>query len=303
MADNWRILDFSNFKGTLRYAKKRLEVIDESSGELRQEALRDVNIVFIGIGVKLSPAVMYHFATEDVVVLFCDWKGLPVSGMYPWVDAHGRVAARQRAQAALTLPRTKNAWMRIIKAKIQGQANNLDVLQRQGAKRLKELVGMVRSGDISNIEGQSARIYWKELFINEEFGRLPGQGAGGRNALLDYGYTILRGHSMRAVLSAGLTPALGLYHRGRSNSFALADDLIEPFRPVIDLAVAQMSQEVSLADSEVKRSLLQASLSSFRADGSSTPTVMTEFAQQLGRYVEGETELLKPPVWNPRVVI
>ena len=301
MADNWRILDFSTFKGTLRFDKKsrRLLAIMEETGEFTEHALPDVNIIFIGIGVGLAPALMYHLAANDVVTLFCDWKGLPVSGMYPWIDAHGRVASRQRAQAGLSVPRSKNAWMRVVKAKIRGQANNLEALGKANGGRLRELASSVRSGDPANYEAQSAKIYWKSLFMGEDFKRLPGEGVGGRNALLDYGYSILRGHSMRAVLSAGLTPAIGLYHKGRSNAFALADDLIEPFRPAIDYSIARLDEDANIDDSDIKRYLLQATVSSFREDGASVPTVMTEFAQQFGKYAEGEIELIDPPIWNP----
>ena len=297
MADNWRILDFTDFKGTLRFEDKRLQVIYDETGEVISEALDDVNIVFLGIGVRLNPALMYHFAKKDVVALFCDWKGLPVSGMYPWIDAHGRVAARQRAQATLSVPRSKNAWSRIVKAKIRGQANTLDALDKSGAKRLRELAVKVKSGDPSNIEAQAAKSYWACLFAGENFMRMPGEGVHGRNSLLDYGYTILRGHSMRAVLSAGLTPALGLYHRNRSNSFALADDLIEPFRPAVDYVVAQLPSDATPSDADVKRKLLNATLATFREDGASIPTVMIETAQLFGKYAENEEELFRPPVW------
>ena len=299
MADNWRMLDLTSFKGTLRNTKNRLQVISGETGEISVEALNDINIIFIGLGVQINQAVMYHLATKDVVTLFCDWKGLPVSGMYPWVNAHGRVAARQRAQAALSLPRSKNAWSRIVKAKIRGQANNLESLRMPNAKRLRELASGVKSGDPSNIEAQAAKIYWSSLFKGECFRRMPGEGIDIRNSLLDYGYTILRGHSVRAVLSAGLTPALGLYHKNLANAFALADDLIEPYRPAIDYAVVAISPEATLSDSHVKQSLLKATLATFREDGASIPTVMVESAQLFGRYVEGEEALFSPFVWQP----
>jgi CRISPR-associated protein Cas1 len=300
MANNWRILDLTNFKGEIAYVNKRLQIVDGTTGEMQAEALNDVNIVFCGIGVKLAPAVMYHFASKDVVCLFCDWKGLPISGMYPWINAHGRVAARQRAQASLSLPRSKNAWARIVKAKINGQAKTLELLEREDVEKLRRLAQRVRSGDSENVEAQAARAYWHALFGKEGFSRLPGQSAGGRNDLLDYAYTILRGHSMRAVLSAGLTPALGMCHRNRANSFALADDLIEPFRPPVDYQIALLSQEATPDDPEVKKHLLQSTLDDFRLDGATIPTVMVELAQQFGRYVEGDVEFLQVPVWEPR---
>lgn len=302
MSDNWRILDLSALHGQLRFTKntRRLQIVDSETGEITEHSLSDVNIVFVGLDVQLAPAMMYHFASHDVVVLFCDWKGLPACSMYPWIDAHGRVAARQRAQASLSAPRSKNAWMRIVKAKIKGQASNLKAIGSPSAARLDELSRKVRTGDPSNAEGQAARIYWSALFEGESFSRVPGERADDRNSLLDYGYTLMRGHSMRAVLSAGLTPALGMYHRNRSNMFALADDLIEPFRPAVDYAVVNLECGANLSNRDTKRVLAQSTVDVFDKSGLTTPAVMIDFAQQYGKYVEGEIEHLEVPVWEPR---
>lgn len=298
MADNWRVLDFSSFEGELRFNKNKnsLTAIYRETGEVVEQPASDINIVFIGISVGLAPSAVYHLAKNDIVVLFCDWKGLPISGMYPWIDAHGRVAARQRAQAALGVPRAKNAWMRIVKAKIRGQARNLEFLGLDGADVLRQLSAKVRSGDPSNIEGQAAKAYWKSLF-GKDFRRMPGDSDDPRNSFLNYGYTILRGHSMRAVLSAGLTPALGLYHRNRSNAFALADDLIEPFRAVIDREAYRLVGAPSM-NREVRGRMLKAAGDVFNMEGWTVPTVMRSFAQQYGRYVEGDVEFLDVPVWE-----
>ncbi len=298
MADNWRILDFTDFDGSLSFKKSRgaLAISYRETGEVVEQSIHDVNIVFVGIRVRMEPATIYHLSKSDVVVLFCDWKGMPISGMYPWINAHGRVAARQRAQAALSVPRTKNAWMRIVKAKVRGQAANLVALKRGGEARLYELAASVRSGDPANVEAQAAKLYWHCLF-DADFRRIPGDTADVRNALLNYGYTILRGHSMRAVLSAGLTPALGIHHCGRSNAFALADDLIEPFRPVIDQEVFQL-QEANLDGRDVRHRLLQAANVAFSDEGLSVPTVMRGLAQQYGNYVEGSESVLDVPAWR-----
>lgn len=297
MADNWRILDLTFLKGELRFDKRtrKLAVTEKDSNKTTEHVLSDVNIIFVGIGVRLAGGVAYHLASSDVVVIFCDWKGIPVASMYPWVDAHGRVAARQRAQASLSVPRNKNAWMRIVKAKINGQANVLEALNLRGALKLRDIAHSVRSGDPDNREGQAARFYWKTIFQDKEFTRNPGAHEDGYNGFLDYGYTILRGHSMRAVLSAGLTPALGMYHKGRSNSFALADDMIEPFRPIVDYAVANLNKDSKVEDVEVRKWLLDACMGQFGTDERSVPTIMTEFAQHYGQYVEGESAYLDVP--------
>jgi CRISPR-associated protein Cas1 len=253
----------------------------------------------IGLGVRLGAATLYHFAKYDIIALFCDWKGVPVAGSYSWLDTHGRVTARQRAQAELSEPRRKNAWMRIVKAKIKGQANTLAVLGCEGSAHLGDLVAQVRSGDPGNKEGQAARYYWSKLFADKDFRRVPGAGTERRNSLLDYAYIILRGHGVRAAFSAGLAPSLALFHRNRANFFAIADDLIEPFRPAVDWAVALLPPGATVANADVKKALMEAAQQKFNADGSTIPTVLTDFAQQLGRYFEGDVKTLQPPYWEP----
>ena len=147
-----------------------------------------------------------------------------------------------------------------------------------------------------NIEARAARFYWSRV-LGE--GRQPGAGQLiGSNACLDYGYAVLRGHVIRAVLSAGLAPALGVFHRGRGNAFALADDLIEPFRPAIDEVALQLSPTASPSDSDVKRVLVAAASQKFDAVGYGISAVAQDLAQQYGRYVEGEEERLKVPSWQ-----
>jgi CRISPR-associated protein Cas1 len=299
MQHGWRILDFLEFKGELSVKNAKLRSLDDETGEVAEQALIDINVILIGIGVRLGAACLYHFAKYDIVALFCDWKGVPVAGSYSWLETHGRVTARQRAQANLSEPRSKNAWMRITKAKISGQANTLAILGMDGAKHLKELSGQVRSGDPSNIEGQAARQYWSGLFADKDFRREPGAGIERRNMLLDYAYIILRGHGVRAVLSAGLAPSLALYHKNRANFFALADDLIEPFRPAVDYIVALQPPEATTENHDTKISLMEAAQQKFAIDGSTIPSILTDFAQQFGRYVEGEIETLQPPIWEP----
>lgn len=300
MASNWRILDLTYFEGTIKFnsRSRKMEVISKTTGEVFSHSLPDVNIIFIGLKVQLGSGILYHLASNDVVSIFCDWRGLPVSSLYPWIDSHGRVAARQRAQAALSIPRSKNAWMRIVKAKIKGQAHVLKSLDILGYKDLLEIAAKTRSGDPDNREGQAARIYWKKVFNDTAFLRKPGIREAGKNGLLDYGYTILRGHSMRAVLAAGLTPALGLYHKGRSNAFALADDLIEPFRPAVDYIVATLEPASELVSKETRRAILEVCNGSFGKSKKTIPTLMIELAQHYGQYVEGEVPVLEVPIYQ-----
>ena len=55
------------------------------------------------------------------------------------------------------------------------------------------------------------------------------------NSRLNYGYAVIRSSIARNVVAAGFHPAFGIHHNNQLNPFNLADDLIEPFRPMVDL--------------------------------------------------------------------
>lgn len=296
MAEQWRVIDLCGFEGELRSTRGGVEV-RPGEGVATTIPVAEVAIILVGMKVALSAAVLHRLAEADVAVLFCDWRGIPEGGCYSW-SHHGRVAARHRAQAEVSLPRKKNAWARLIRAKIEGQASVLENLKIRGSGELLALADQVRSGDPGNVEAQAARLYWSRA-LGKGVGREPGAGQLiGANACLDYGYSVLRGHLMRAVLAAGLAPALGVFHRGRGNVFALADDLIEPFRPAIDEVALQLPPTASPSDRSVKQLLVAAASQRFDKDGHGIPAVAEAMAQSFGRYVEGDIDRLNVLSWQ-----
>jgi CRISPR-associated protein Cas1 len=295
VTDNWRIIDLTSFSGRLRYQRGRL-LLCPHDGEESEVGLADVAIMLIGLGVDIGAGVLHQLAAFDTVALVCDWKGVPAAGAYAW-SQHTRVGARQNAQFTMTLPRRKNAWAKIIRAKIAGQAANLRCLGHEEWRGLVRLVDEVRSGDPANVEGQAARYYWSRLFQEDGFSRIPQDGSG-HNAMLDYGYAVLRGYGIRAVLSAGLCATIGLFHCNRSNAFNLVEDLIEPFRPAVDWVVASISPEASVGDKVIKRQLVGASTQPFTSDGLSVAAALNDLAQRYGRYSEGQLDNLKVPAWT-----
>ena len=296
MNSQWRVIDLCGFEGELRSTRGGVEVCPEE-GTLTIIPVAEVAVILVGMKVALSAAVLHRLAEADVAVLFCDWRGIPEGGCYSWSD-HGRVAARHRAQAEVSLPRKKNAWARLVRAKIEGQAAVLENLKLRGGGELLALADQVRSGDPGNVEAQAARLYWSRA-LGRGVGRQPAAGQLiGANACLDYGYSVLRGHLMRAVLAAGLAPALGVFHRGRGNAFALADDLIEPFRPAIDEVALQLPPTASPSDRSVKQLLVAAASQRFDGDGHGIPAVAEALAQSFGRYVEGDVDRLRVLSWQ-----
>ena len=296
MAEQWRVIDLCGFEGELRSTRGGVEVCPEE-GTSTIIPVAEVAVILVGMKGALSAAVLHRLAEADVAVLFCDWRGIPEGGCYSWSD-HGRVAARHRAQAEVSLPRKKNAWARLVRAKIEGQASVLENLKIRGSGELLALADQVRSGDPGNVEAQAARLYWSRA-LGKGVGRQPAAGQLiGANACLDYGYSVLRGHLMRAVLAAGLAPALGVFHRGRGNAFALADDLIEPFRPAIDEVALQLPPTASPSDRPVKQLLVVAASQRFDGDGHGIPAVAEALAQAFGRYVEGDIDRLNVLSWQ-----
>lgn len=296
MAEQWRVIDLCGFEGELRSTRGGVEVCPEE-GTPAIIPVAEVAVFLVGMKVNLSAAVLHRLAEADVAVLFCDWRGIPEGGCYSW-SGHGRVAARHRAQAEVSLPRKKNAWARLVRAKIEGQASVLENLKIRGSGELLALADQVRSGDPGNVEAQAARLYWSRA-LGKGVGRQPAAGQlVGANACLDYGYSVLRGHLMRAVLAAGLAPALGIFHRGRGNAFALADDLIEPFRPAIDEVALRLPPTASPSDRPVKQLLVAAASQRFDGDGHGIPTVAEALAQSFGRYVEGDIDRLNVLSWQ-----
>lgn len=298
MSLRWRVVDCSLMEGRISSVRGAL-LIEKDNLEPTNLPLADVSVLLVGVKVRFSAAAMHRLFSQDIAVVFCDWKGVPEGAAYAW-GTHNRIAARHRAQAKLSVPRQKNAWGRLIKAKISGQAAVLKDQGRQDHRQLEALVPKVRSGDPDNLEARAARIYWHSLWGSEDFVRIPGQGISNRNAHLDYAYTVLRGLGIRAVVGAGLSAAVGIFHRNRSNNFSLVDDLIEPFRPAVDDAVADLPCDAPIEDPEVRKCLVAASSRKFLRDGRTISSAFDELAQRFGQYVEGDISKLTVVPWQGR---
>ncbi len=157
------------------------------------------------------------------------------------------------SQAKAPLPLRKRLWKQLVQSKVRNQARVLESGSAT-AKALRNLATEVRSGDPTNIEAQAARKYWPALF-DDSFRRNP-DGAP-PNGLLNYGYMAVRATVARAICGAGLHPSLALHHHNRNNAFCLADDLIEPLRPLVDREVRRLWREGHKeVDRETKTALL-----------------------------------------------
>lgn len=250
--------------------------------ELGRVPLDDITaLILSGPQITLSKSLMVALAERKAVIVVCGRNWHPVSFSLPF-DVHYEQAGILKDQIAASEPLRKRLWQQVVRAKI---ANQTVVLRHHAPEsdaigELEVLRRRVKSGDPENMEAQAARHYWPAL-MGPDFRR--DRRADGVNALLNYGYTVLRAATARAVCGSGLHPALGLHHGSRVNPFALVDDLMEPFRPVVDATVRDMSEGVTSLDSDHKRVLAAVLREDVMLETGVAPVVngLTRLAQSL----------------------
>lgn len=273
-------------------------MIVTATGEQREEIGRvpidDIAAVIANAhGLSYTNNLLVALAERGAPFVLCG-ANHNVAGMLFSVDGNFQQAKRFDAQIAASKPLQKRIWSAIVRAKIEQQAA---VIETIGENKIpvSALIEKVRSGDPDNVEAQAARRYWPMLF-GDDFRR--DQSAQGLNSLLNYGYTVLRACTARAVVAAGLHPTLGIYHSNEGNPMRLVDDLMEPFRPIIDIAAWRVSREQGdelTADS--KRILVRQMYADLHTDAGMTPVsdCIQRLATSLAQVFLGEREKLDLP--------
>lgn len=206
-------------------------IVMKDHQEIGRVALDDIfSIIVHAHGASFSANFSSELSNRKIPVVFCSRNHAPTSILWP-LSGNFEQGLRMVAQAEATRPLRKRLWKDLVKAKIVSQSNTLEAIGNP-QKGFISLVKKVRSGDPDNIEAQAARRYWQALFGPKFRRRRDGSD---ENNLLNYGYTVLRAAVARSILGAGLHPSLSIQHASRGQALRLADDLMEPFRPVVDL--------------------------------------------------------------------
>lgn len=227
----------------------------------------DIGIILIDHGrCTYTHAALAKLSEFGAVVVVCGRDHLPIGMLLPLAD-HTQVVWRIESQLSVAKPLRKQLWTQIVQAKIRAQAANLPRDSSPRGRLLAMASREVRSGDPTNVEAQAAKIYWSAWLASRgvsprvihesmtapgskstgltqpgsqvKFRRDP-KGADPLNLMLNYGYAVVRAAVARAIVGAGLLPVLGLHHHNRSNQFCLADDLMEPLRPMVDRRVREL---------------------------------------------------------------
>ena len=186
--------------------------------------------------ITMNSSFLARCSEEGVIIIGVDERHLPTWASLPWTRFH-RQGEVLKLQLDSSLPLRKRLWQEIVKLKLTAQAASLTIPGLSKAPHLAAMIQAVRSGDPDNVEARAAAMYFKELLPGRPFTRhsddLP-------NHLLDYGYAIIRAAIARQLCAIGFIPQLGVHHCSLSNAYNLADDLIEPYRPFVDVLMVQV---------------------------------------------------------------
>jgi CRISP-associated protein Cas1 len=273
-------------------------VVNDTEGErkeLGQVPLDDIAAVIANAhGLSYTNSLLVALAERGAPFVLCAANHNAVGMLLP-IEGNYQQAKRFDAQVDAGKPLRKRLWAEVVRAKLQQQAATLEAAGQPTAP-LTALVAKVRSGDPENLEAQGARRYWT-LLLGEDFRR--DQNAGSLNGMLNYGYTVLRAATARAIVAAGLHPTLGLHHSNEGNAMRLVDDVMEPFRPIVDLKVWQLANR---GETEVtpntKRALVHTLYDDMQTAAGATPVMacMQRLATSLAQVYLGEREKLDLPL-------
>ncbi len=246
----WRSVVISN-PAQLSCKQGRMQIAQ--GGETVSVPMEDIAVLVMDHPqVTLSAHLLSACADCQLAVITVNKSHIP-NGMFHAYLPHSRALKVMRQQLAMTEPQKKRLWQTVIRQKLINQAAVLaNAHLRTISEALSGLAHQVRSGDPDNYEAQGAQIYFSALF-GKGFNRSDEIAL---NAALNYGYSIVRGAVARSLVSHGFLPAFGLHHCSEQNAFNLADDLLEPYRPVVDQFVYQKHHGLIELDSSVKASLV-----------------------------------------------
>lgn len=222
------------------------------NGEITKIPLEDIEcIVADTMQLNISARVLSKIS-EYTISFYVTDQGHHPCGVFLPVSRHSRHVSVLQSQIDMTLPTKKKLWKQIVCQKIENQALVLKLSGTEGWQDINSIKLKVRSGDSENMEAVAASKYFKLMF-GKSFTRSQENGT---NAALNYGYAIIRGTIEKYLVAYGYEPALGIFHKSSLNSFNLADDLIEPYRPLIDLFVKRYIDDTTALTTARKAQLV-----------------------------------------------
>ena len=287
----------------LALRNKQIEVRQPCEGEAKRPVrtipIEDIGVVLLDHQqITITHGLLHALLENNCAVVTCSPSHLPAGLLLP-LDGHTLQNERFRTQLEASLPLRKQLWQQTVQAKILNQATLLGQVLGEPTKNLLAWAKQVKSGDSENLEARAAAFYWRNLFVS-----LPGfvreREEAAPNALLNYGYAILRAIVARALVSCGLLPTLGIHHHNKYNAYCLADDIMEPYRPYVDQLVVEICEEEipTVLTKELKVQLLSIPTLDVEIEGQRHPLMVAVSltAGSLLRCFQGEVRKLSYPI-------
>ena len=293
----------SLFFGNPAYLSTKNEQLVVSYPDKEQEtktvAIEDIGVIVLeNQQITITNGLLEKLTNNNVALINCDQYHLPIGLLMP-LNGHTEQTERFKNQINASAPLKKNLWQQTISAKIMNQAG---LLKEKGipCRKMELWAKEVTSGDALNHESRAAVYYWQNLITVENFTR--GQKGIPPNNLLNYGYAILRAITARAIVSSGMLPTLGIFHRNKYNAYCLADDIMEPYRTYVDLIVCHIMETEDSYDeltTEIKKQLLSIASIDVCIDGKNSPLMvaMSRTTHSLHECFEGTARKILYPVY------
>lgn len=268
-----------------------------------KEAVKTIPIEDIGVvildnkQITVTQGLIEMLLENNCAIITCDARRMPSGLMLP-LAGNTIQNERFRFQIDASLPLKKQLWQQTIEAKIRNQAAVLEYATGEEHRNMHIWAGSVRSGDSENMEARAAVYYWKTIFPDNP-GFVRGQEGEMPNALLNYGYAILRAIVARALVGSGLLPTLGIHHHNRYNAYCLADDIMEPYRPYVDKIIIDRisTEDILELNSETKIKLLNIPVIEVVINGKRSPLMLavSQTTSSLVKCFRGESRKLIYP--------
>ncbi len=267
--------------------------------ETKTVAIEDIGVVVLeNQQITITNGLLEKLTNNNVALINCDQFHLPIGLLMP-LNGHTEQSERFRNQINASAPLKKNLWQQTITAKIMNQAG---LLKEKGiaCRKMEIWAKEVTSGDALNHESRAAVFYWQNLINIENFTR--GQNGIPPNNLFNYGYAILRAITARAIVSSGMLPTLGIFHRNKYNAYCLADDIMEPYRPYVDLIVTHIMEtedDFEELTIEIKKQLLNIATIDVTIDNKNSPLMvaMSRTTNSLNECFEGKARKILYPIF------
>ena len=281
-----------------------VQLAEDTTNTKKTMPIEDIGVVILdNPQITITQRVLVQLLENNVAIITCNQFHHPI-GLQLCLDSNTLQSERFQTQINASESLRKNLWQQTIVSKIYNQA----MVLKEFDVPIRNMItwsNSVLSGDSKNHEARAAAYYWKNLleshdnFKRERFGEYP-------NNFFNYAYAILRAITARSLVASGLLPTLGIHHKNRYNSYCLADDIMEPYRPFADKLIINIirnyPQEETLT-TQIKQEILKLPIIDVEINKKTSPLqiAMQETTSSLAQCYNSTRRKIKYPIFGTKI--